>query len=152
MNTRHHNPGIGMRRHRQQVLALAVLWLVSSMMLALEPCCDVVAASLPHQHATTAAHSHPSAATAPHTMAHDHDGGEHDDEHCPTLDAPSGDAPYLPISGDTKSATDSPHGAPPLVSHTHAITAVAIGAYSNRTGQYALSGRTLFLRTERLRI
>ena len=152
MNRQHDNLKTIIHRRRQQVLALVVLWLVSWMMLVMEPCCEVVAASLPHQHATAAEHSHPSAAVTPHTTGHGHSTGGHDDQHCQTLEAPSGDAPFLPLAGDTKSTTDSPHGIVPPISHTQAVAAVAHTTYENHVRRYAPSGRTLFLRTERLRI
>ena len=44
-----HNLGTE-RSRRRRVLALAALWLVSWMLLALQPCCEAVAASLPHAH------------------------------------------------------------------------------------------------------
>ena len=103
MNRHYDNPGQRIDRHRRLAAAVALLWLVSWMMLALEPCCEAVAAALPHAHAATADHAH-SAGMAPGAESSGHDAGAPGDDHCPSIETPAGSAPYLPLTGDAKPA------------------------------------------------
>lgn len=64
MNRQHVNLNRHFQRHRRLAATLVLLWLASWTVLALEPCCEAVAAAMPHAHTT--ANNHPySAGTTP---------------------------------------------------------------------------------------
>ena len=74
------------------------VWLLVWFLSALQPCCEAVAAMLPHAHAgdAPAAQTHPPHAPE-HAGLHDDEVGAHSapPEHCTPLDAPAQDAPAV---------------------------------------------------------
>ncbi|MDX5374354.1 MAG: hypothetical protein LPK43_00990 [Gammaproteobacteria bacterium] len=151
MNRHYDNPGHSINRHRRLASTLVLLWLASWMLLALEPCCEAVAAALPHAHAATADHAHSTGFT-PGTQAPGHDTGAPGDEHCPSIKTPAGNAPYLPLTGDANPGTDSPKGIFTPLPRNPGLTPHVPRRHSAPVRRYVPSEQRLFLRTERLRI
>ena len=155
-------PGFSIGRQRQRAIRVVVpaliVWIMGGLLLTLQPCCEVLAASAgPVDLAAQgrSAHSSPGAQhAAPHEhgerAAHAHGGGGAPHSHCKPADNP--------LEGAPVAAAAAPGGAPdalkaPSVSTDHvAMRLVGFNGFAISRLQHPPSFRLHYLRTQRFRI
>lgn len=139
------------------VIPMLFVWTLGGLLLTLEPCCELLAFTVPAHAAAQgeAGHEH---AAAEHIAGHDHDEGlahTHGEggaphSHCKPVDNPLEEAPAV-ASAAPGSATDAPKV--PAVDSGHlAGRLVAINAFAISRLHHPPSFRLHYLRTQRLRI